>query len=60
MKLQSPFPLLAILTAAVGPMVSPNQAPASVTLSFEQVGDDVVATDSGSWGGWAESTVQGL
>jgi len=35
MKLQSPFPLLAILTAAAGLMVSPHQARASVTLSFE-------------------------
>ena len=52
MKLQSPFPLLAILTAAVGLMVSPNQARASVTLSFEQVGPDVVATYSGSWSSW--------
>ena len=41
-------------------MVSPNQAPASVTLSFEQVGPDVVATYSGSWSSWTESQVTNL
>ena len=52
MNLRPPLSLLAILTAAAGLMVSPNQARASVTLSFEQVGDDVVASYSGSWSSW--------
>ena len=60
MNLRPPLFLLAILTAAVGLMVSPNQARASFTLSFEQVGPDVVATYSGSWDSWTETSVQGL
>jgi len=35
MNLRSPLSLLAIVTAAVGLMVSPHQARASVTLSLE-------------------------
>ena len=57
MNLRPPLSLLAILTAAAGLMVSPHQARASVTLSFEQVGPDVVATYSGSWDSWTETLV---
>jgi len=55
MNLRPPLSLLAILTAAVGLMVSSHQARASVTLSFDQVGPDVVATYSGSWSSWEGS-----